>query len=334
MGERSNSVFISYRRETSQYLAMALWQNLTDRSVDVFYDFESIAAGHFDNIILAQIAARPYMILVLAPGALKRCTEPNDWLRREIEEALALGRVLVPVYTPEFDFDEIDRYLPEGTAEHLRRFQMLEIPPRYFKYAIAELADKLLEPIVLDLTEAPPEAAAAAAQQSSKTEEAPAVTEEALSAEEHFARGYDRQLEGDLEDAIAAYGEAIRLNADYAEVFNNRGNARREQGDFDGAVADYDEAIRLNPNYSLAFNNRGDARREQGDFDGAVADLDEAIRLNPDHAIAFYNRGLARHEQGDLDGAVADYDEAIRLNPSFSEAKANRDTALKDLGRQ
>jgi thiosulfate dehydrogenase len=69
-----------------------------------------------------------------------RCTGPDDWFRREIEETLARDRVLVPVHTPELDFDEIDLYLPEETAERLRRFQMLEISSWYFKYAITEPA--------------------------------------------------------------------------------------------------------------------------------------------------------------------------------------------------
>ena len=43
-------------------MAMALWQNLTDRGIDVFYDIESIDAGYFEKIILSQIAARPYMV--------------------------------------------------------------------------------------------------------------------------------------------------------------------------------------------------------------------------------------------------------------------------------
>ena len=54
---------------------MALYQHLTERGVDAFYDIESIRAGQFDTIILNQIAARPYFMLVLTPGharALRR----------------------------------------------------------------------------------------------------------------------------------------------------------------------------------------------------------------------------------------------------------------------
>ena len=296
----SNSVFISYRRDVSQYLAMALWQNLTERGIDVFFDFESMIAGDFENIILPQIVARPYMIPVLTPGALRRCTDPEDWLRRVIEEALANDRVVVSVHTPEFDVDEIDRYLPEATAEGLRRFQMLEIPPRYFKYAIGELADKFLEPIALELIEAPAEAVAAADRQMRENEKAPTVTYEELSAEEDFARAY----------------------------------AHYEERDLEGAYAAFDEAIRLNPNDALAFIARGNAHYEERDLEGAYAAYDEAIRRNPSYAKAFNNRGIVRFDQGDVEAAIADFDEAILLDPNYTNATANRQAALKELDRQ
>ena len=49
---------------------MALYQRLTERGLDAFYDIESIRAGRFDTIILNQIAASPYFLLVLTPGTL------------------------------------------------------------------------------------------------------------------------------------------------------------------------------------------------------------------------------------------------------------------------
>ena len=95
MRQPSNAVFISYRRDVGGMIAMALHQHLTEHGLDTFYDIESIRAGQFDTIILSQIAARPYFLLVLTPGTLERCVEPTDWLRREIEQALKTQRVIV-----------------------------------------------------------------------------------------------------------------------------------------------------------------------------------------------------------------------------------------------
>ncbi len=83
----NNSVFISYRREASAFVAQAVFQDLQANGIDAFYDIESINSGQFDTIILNQIAARPYFLPILTSGTLDRCVEPDDWVLREIEHA-------------------------------------------------------------------------------------------------------------------------------------------------------------------------------------------------------------------------------------------------------
>ncbi len=59
----NNSVFISYRRNISSFIARAVFQDLRAHSIDAFMDVESIDAGQFGAIILNQIAARPYFLI-------------------------------------------------------------------------------------------------------------------------------------------------------------------------------------------------------------------------------------------------------------------------------
>src|SRR3989338_6117745 len=67
-------------------------------------------------------------------------------------------------------------------------------------------------------------------------------------------------------------------------AYNNRGLAWGNKGNLDNAIADYDTAIRLNPNLAEAYNNRGLAWGNKGNLDNAIADYDTAIRLNPNFA--------------------------------------------------
>ena len=94
-------------------------------------------------------------------------------------------------------------------------------------------------------------------------------------------------------EAITHYTEAIELNPDLAEAYNNRGNAYRNTSDFDAAIADYNKAIELNPDLAEAYNNRGVAYRNTSDFDAAIADYNKAIELTPEDASAYNNRGVA-----------------------------------------
>jgi tetratricopeptide (TPR) repeat protein len=326
MGKPSNAVFISYRRDVGGILAMALYQHLADHGLDAFYDIESIRAGQFDTIILNQIAARPYFLLVLTPGTLERCEEPTDWVRREIEQALATQRVIVPAYTPNFDFGDIERFLPDDLGGEVKRFNAQELPQKWFKFAVGQLVEEFLVPTDVEAVTPPAEEQTTVDRVHEAARAAPVVTEVQLSGQEYFERAYVRP-DDDLEGQIADYSEAIRLNPEYSGAFNNRGNARFAKGDWKGAIADYDEALRLDPQDAQAFYNRGNVRYTKGDRKGAIADYDEALRLDPQYAEAFYNRGNARDAKGDRKGAIADYSEALRLNPQDAWAFNNRANA-------
>jgi tetratricopeptide (TPR) repeat protein len=319
----SNDVFISYRRDVAGILAMALYQNLTEHGVNAFYDIESIRAGHFDSVILTQIAVRPYFLLVLTPGTLARCEDDRDWLRREIEQALATDRLVVPVYTPAFDFDDVARFLPSAVAEEVARFNGLEVPQQWFKYAVVKLVDEFLVPIGVQVASPEPGHEEIVGEILEAAASAPTVTEEHLSAYEYFERANGRP-DADVIGQIADYSEALRLKPDYVEAYNNRGHARHDDGDLAGAEADFTEAIRLKPDLALPYDNRGIIRAETGDLTGALADYTEAIRLAPFYAPSFFNRGNARGDHGDVPGAIADYTEAIRLDPDLAAAYHNR----------
>ena len=102
-GRIEKTVFISYRR-TNLPWALNIYQALTQHGYDVFFDYQSIASGDFDKIILENIKARAHFIVVLTPSALDRCNQPDDWLRREIEAAIDEKRNIVPLMMDGFDF--------------------------------------------------------------------------------------------------------------------------------------------------------------------------------------------------------------------------------------
>jgi hypothetical protein len=103
MARIEKTVFISYRR-TDEPWALALFQDLTQHGYDVFVDYEGIASGNFETIILENIRARAHFLVLLSPTALERSGDPEDWLRREIEAALDSRRNIVPVMLAGFDF--------------------------------------------------------------------------------------------------------------------------------------------------------------------------------------------------------------------------------------
>lgn len=245
------TVFISYRRINVPW-ALAISQNLTHHGYDVFFDFEGIASGDFEEIILENIKARAHFLVLLTPSALERCSRPNDWLRREIETALETRRNIVPLMLEGFDFATpgIAEQL-SGSLGVLRNYNALRIPSEYFDEAMERMRKKWLNVALLGVFH-PPSASAriAAKTQQSAAFCAPPVLGKELTAQEWFERGI---YTSDLKEKVQLYSEAIRVNPDFAAAFFQRGTARKATGDLNGAHEDYNKAIYLDSSYAKAF---------------------------------------------------------------------------------
>jgi tetratricopeptide (TPR) repeat protein len=319
------TVFLSYRRHVSSFIARAVLQDLRQHGYDVFMDVESIDGGQFATIILAQIAARAHFLVILTHGSLEGCQEPDDWLRREIECALGLGRIVIPILVDDFCFDDNARVHLTGKLCVLPDYNGVTLHQDYFDEAMERLRTRFLKlPAQGIITSAPPQDAPVVQQKIDEAAHQPAPTKQELSAEGYFNQGLARAARGDRTGAIVDYTEAIRLKPQYASAYCSRGVARGALGDRAGAFADYTRAIRLNPQDASAYYGRGVARGALGDRAGALADYTEAIRLNPQDVSAYYSRGITRGALGDLTGAIADYTEAIRLKPQYANAYHTR----------
>jgi hypothetical protein len=135
-----------------------------------------------------------------------------------------------------------------------------------------------------------------------------------------------------VEEAIAEFRAAIRLQPDHAWAHNSLGLALQDQGKVEEATAEFRAAIRLQPDYAAAHANLGIALKAQGKPEEAIAEYRAAIRLRPDDALAHFNLGNDLKAQGKVVEATAEYREAVRLNPEFAEAHCNMGHALGQQG--
>ena len=159
-----------------------------------------------------------------------------------------------------------------------------------------------------------------------------AAEPEPVDGQAHNNLGIALQAQGRLDQAVAAYRQAVALDPDLAEAHNNLGTALREQGRPDEAAACYRRAIELRPDYPEAHNNLGNALRALGRLDEAIACLRRALALKPDYPHAHNNLGIALQEQGLLDEAIASCRTAVALNPASADARTNLGMALLARG--
>lgn len=321
MGRIEKTVFISYRRTNFPW-AYCIYQDLTHHGFDVFFDYQSIDSGNFGSVILDNIRARAHFIVILAPSALKRCHEPGDWFRREIETAIDEKRNIIPVMLESFDFGSpLVKKSLAGKLACLSSYNGLSLIAEYMDAGLEKLRNRYLNIALEDihlhvLTESAKEITES---QKAAANEAPPVENLQLSAQEWFEKGYIFREAEDWDEAIRCFTEAIRLEPNFAKAYSFRGDAFRAKNDLASAMKDHNESVRLRINAGDAFaayGIRGYARESGGDLPGAIEDYTRAINMKSDEPSLYDLRGLARMSIGDLDGAMKDFDTALSFRPN------------------
>lgn len=138
--------------------------------------------------------------------------------------------------------------------------------------------------------------------------------------------------EGNNQDTVNDFTQAIALNPKNAEAYNDRGEAYRNSRQYQNAIADLDRAISLNPNYGEAYYNRANAYLNLQKYQEAIADFDKAIALNPT-AESYYIRGNAYRKLKQYPEVFEDYNKALELNPNYAEIYYNRGAIYTELKR-
>lgn len=135
------------------------------------------------------------------------------------------------------------------------------------------------------------------------------------------------------EAAIAAFNEAIKLNADNASAHFFKGVILRQQKKLDEALPELEKAKTLDPKDADCWYEWGDALLGKGDKPQAKAALEEAVRLDPKHASALYSMAVLDAEDGRIEAGLEKCLKVIELEPSCTNAHYNAGQACQTLGR-
>ncbi len=127
-------------------------------------------------------------------------------------------------------------------------------------------------------------------------------------AHHNLARALER--EGEWEQAISYYRQAIRLKTDYAQTYNSLGVALAHQGRVTEAIEEYRKALGLEPNSADTHNNLGSAFGQLGQLEDAKKEFEEALKIKPGYAKAHFNLAMALEMLGRKTEAVLEYQKA------------------------
>jgi hypothetical protein len=123
----SYDAFISYRRDYGSEAASVIQMILEKLGKYAFLDVTELQVGRFDEKLLERIEKDGSFILVLSPGALDRCVNKNDWLKREVMHAIRHHKNIIPVILPQFKFpDEATFALMPEEMRNIPNYQAVE----------------------------------------------------------------------------------------------------------------------------------------------------------------------------------------------------------------
>ena len=136
-------IFISYRREGGREIARTIKLALEARGYsNIFFDYNSLRDGVFNEAIIAAIQNCKDFILVLSDGAMDRCSNEDDWVAREIRTAITSGCKIIPVKVNQGDWSWPADFPKDLSILGSIQFTTL-LTNEYFDYSIQYITERL-----------------------------------------------------------------------------------------------------------------------------------------------------------------------------------------------
>jgi len=151
-------------------------------------------------------------------------------------------------------------------------------------------------------------------------------------ANQYLELSYQSYRLGRLDDAIEAANQALSLDPDSADGYNNLAASYASLGMWDAAIDNALHALRLRPDYPLAQHNLAWARREKANSGGQRAD-EGSNTPDPATPEYFLDLSLQHYRAGRFEECIAASARAVALKPDLAEAHNNLAAGLASLGR-
>jgi tetratricopeptide (TPR) repeat protein len=141
----------------------------------------------------------------------------------------------------------------------------------------------------------------------------PALKQRALAL---WREGYTCQMRGDLMRAVELYTASIAI-LPTAEAYTFRGWAYRFMDRIDDAITECHQAIAIDPDFGNPYNDIGSYLMTKGELDAAVGWLERAKRApryEPRH-FPYMNLGRLYEAKGMALQAIKEYSAALMIAP-------------------
>ena len=128
----------------------------------------------------------------------------------------------------------------------------------------------------------------------------------------------DYEKDGDYDNAIFCYKEALKIDPNYHRPYNKLGKALFINGRDDDAIRAFEGAIAADPEHPDAYNSLGDIYFEKRDYNEALKWYDKALNLRKSSEF-LKDKGRALYELKDYGQAIVFFEEALEIKSGKKE---------------
>ena len=121
-----------------------------------------------------------------------------------------------------------------------------------------------------------------------------------------------------MDREISKSHDSIKADPSNVSAHVRLGYLLIRRGDLDGAMSAFDEALRLNSRSHIAKTGKGIVLVRKGDFKSAELMLKDALLLNPNPVRTHYELGLLYEKLNEHQKALAEFKEGIRKHEQES----------------
>ena len=138
------------------------------------------------------------------------------------------------------------------------------------------------------------------------------------------------ELQSGLSEVLKRLGKSAG-GSEAAAAAKAKGNAAFKDGKLEEALAAYNEAVRCAPSDETLYSNRSATLAKLERYNEALADGKRAVSIRPEWGKGYSRAGLAALNGGDEESAYWFYSNGLKRDPSNSELLKGRDACIRQL---
>lgn len=152
-------------------------------------------------------------------------------------------------------------------------------------------------------------------------------------AQDFLRRAQIAWRQGQFQEAVRAYRQALEINPESAQAHYGLGLALAQLQKYPEAVDSFRAAVRFEPEWATAYKDLGVAYLKVKNWPQAAQAFRSSLQYQPEDPEAHYNLGVALGKLGRHQEALKAFKEALRLKPNYVAALNNLGMANIKLSR-